>query len=73
METKNEHEKFDFLYSIHGDEIPEDLRKTVLPNGVTVYSDGKPNVKKIVEMTLDLMSKRHFRKRSTYSEIEHNN
>ena len=59
VSKEEEIEEFDFLKAIYGDKIPADLRKEVFPNGVIGYYDGKPNIKKIVEMALALMSQRY--------------
>lgn len=50
-----ERKKFNFLEAIHGENIPPNLKKKVLPSGVIVYSDGVPDIKKIIKMTLSLM------------------
>lgn len=56
MEKVEEKEKFDFLKAIYGDNIPEDLEMEVMPSGTIIYTDGKPNIKKLVAKALTLMS-----------------
>lgn len=55
MEKIEDKEVFDFLKAIHGDDIPENLKRKTLPCGSVVYSVGEPDIKKIIKMTLALM------------------
>lgn len=52
----NERQELEFLKDIYGDNIPDNLEREVFPCGSVVYSVGKPNIEKLIEMTLALMS-----------------
>lgn len=56
MEEIEKIEDCKFLKSIYGNNIPKDIKRNIRPNGVVVYSVGKPNIRKLVEATLALMS-----------------
>ncbi len=44
-----QNEKFDFQKTMYLDGIPENVKIEVLPDGSTIYVEGKPNIKRMVK------------------------